>query len=87
MGRKAPPFLWRQKKTKRSDGDTWLSQAATSSTSLALGYLTHLTSRQLTEDQASERIDNYKPVCILMYPEVNGIFKMSKPVSQRAEAE
>lgn len=63
-GRKAPPFLWGQKKIKRSDGDAWLSRATPSSTSPGLDHPGHRTSRQpgLPQEQASEGAGRYK-VC------------------------
>lgn len=64
MGRKAPPFLWGQKKIKRSDGDAWLSRATPPSTSPGLDHPGHRTSRQpgLPQEQASEGVGRYK-VC------------------------
>ena len=43
VGRKAPPFLWGQKKEQRSDGDIWLSLTTSSSTSPGLGHPAQVT--------------------------------------------
>lgn len=70
VGRKTPPFLWGQKKSKRSNGDAWLSRATPSSTSPGLDYQARRTSRHpgLTQEQASEGLGRYKVCTSLCAP-------------------